>query len=121
MDTSPQPASTDRLLAAGGVVGAVLASSCCVLPLALVAVGLSGAWVSRLTALAPFKPYALAGTTVVLAAGFWHVYGRKAPVCAPGSACAAPRYRRFTKAALWAGAGLAVLSASVDVWAPLFW
>ncbi len=121
MDTPSQPASSDRLLAAGGIVGALVASSCCVLPLALVTLGVGGAWMSRLTALAPYKSYTLIGTTVLLGIGFWHAYWLRAPACAPGCVCAVPASRRFTKAALWAGAGLVALSASVDVWAPLFW
>jgi len=121
MDTSSQPGSSDRLLAAGGIVGALVASSCCVLPLALVTLGVGGAWMSRLTALAPYKWYVLIGTTVLLGIGFWHTYWRPARVCEPGSVCAVPASRRFTKAALWAGAGLVALSASVDLWAPLFW
>ncbi len=121
MNASPQPDSSDRLLAAGGILGAILASSCCVLPLVLVALGLGGAWVSRLTAPAPYKPYFLAGTSIVLGFGFWHPYWRKAAACEPGSICAAPASRRVTKAALWIAAGLVALSASVDLWAPLFW
>jgi mercuric ion transport protein len=121
VDTPSQPGSSDRLLAAGGIVGALVGASCCVLPLALVTLGIGGTWMSRLTALAPYKPYVLTGTTVLLGIGFWHTYWRSAKACAPGTVCAMPASRRFTKAALWAGASLVALSASVDLWAPLFW
>jgi len=109
------------LLAAGGIVGALVASWCCVLPLALVTLGVGGAWMNRLTALAPYKWYVLIGPTVLLGIGVWHTYWRPARACEPGSVCAVPASRQFTKAALWAGAGLVALSASVDLWAPLFW
>jgi len=33
-----------RLMAAGGLVGALAASSCCILPLVLFSLGVSGAW-----------------------------------------------------------------------------
>ncbi|MCC7241497.1 MAG: mercury transporter MerT [Acidobacteria bacterium] len=119
--TGPRASRTDRAIVAGGIAGAILASSCCIVPLALVTLGIGGAWVSRLTALAPDKPYFLAGTAALLGIGFWRVYGRPAPACVPGTLCAVPSSRRFTKAALWLGAAVAVLAASVDYWAPLFW
>lgn len=43
-------------VAAGGVLGAIAASSCCVLPLVLFSVGIGGAWIGNLTALAPYQP-----------------------------------------------------------------
>lgn len=49
-----------RLLAATALVSAIAASSCCVLPLLFVSVGISGAWIGSLTALAPYQPIFLA-------------------------------------------------------------
>src|SRR6266481_210174 len=46
----------EGLLAAGGVIGAIAASSCCILPLVLFTLGISGAWIGNLTALAPYQP-----------------------------------------------------------------
>jgi mercuric ion transport protein len=48
---------TQKLVAAGGVLGAFAASSCCIAPLALFSLGISGAWIGNLTALAPYQPY----------------------------------------------------------------
>lgn len=121
MRETPQPWAPERLLAVGSMAGAILASSCCVLPLALVTLGIGGAWMSNLTALAPYKAHVLAGTLVALGAGFWHVYRRPANACEPGTSCAVPASRRFTKTVLWLAAGLVALAASVDVWAPWFW
>ncbi len=45
------------LLAGAGLLGALLASSCCIVPLAFVTLGIGGAWMSNLTALEPYKPY----------------------------------------------------------------
>ncbi|MGH6880679.1 MAG: mercuric transporter MerT family protein, partial [Hypericibacter sp.] len=45
-----------ELIAAGGVLGALAAMSCCILPLVLFALGISGAWIGNLTALAPYQP-----------------------------------------------------------------
>ncbi len=118
----PTPAdSGDSWLATGGVLGALLASSCCILPLALVLTGASGAWIGSLTALEPYKPYFILGTSVFLAAGFWHVYVRRRPECEPDSYCAKPKSRLFTQIALWAATGLVLAAATIDLWAPLFY
>ncbi len=110
-----------RLLAAGGILGAVLASSCCIVPLMLVMFGIGGAWVGNLTALEPYKPYFLGVTVMLLAAGFWHVYFKAKSVCEDGSYCARPSSNRITKSALWIATALALLSATVDFWAPFFY
>ena len=71
--------------AAGGIIGALLASSCCVAPLALLLLGVSGAWIGNLTALEPFKPYFAAVALAFIGVGFWHVYFRAPVACAPGA------------------------------------
>ena len=111
----------ERLLAAGGIVGAIIASSCCVLPLLLITLGVSGAWIGSLTALEPYKPYFLAVTAILLGAGFWHVYIRPPKACTDGSYCARPRSGRITQIVLWLAAFLALLAATVNFWAPLFY
>jgi mercuric ion transport protein len=110
-----------RLFAAGGIIGAILASSCCIAPLLLVTLGVSGAWIGSLTALEPNKPHLLTATALLLAGGFWHVYFRGRKECADGSYCARPASGTITKAVLWAGTVLAVLAASVNYWAPMFY
>ena len=54
---SPQPSSPDEtnwsMSAALGA--AVAASACCTIPLALVSLGVGGAWIGSLTALAPYR------------------------------------------------------------------
>jgi mercuric ion transport protein len=41
-----------------GGLAALLASTCCLGPLVLVAFGFSGAWIGNLTALEPYRPVA---------------------------------------------------------------
>lgn len=110
-----------RLLALGGIFGAALASSCCVVPLLLVTLGVSGAWIGNLTALAPYKSYFLAATGLFLAAGFWHVYVRPRNACVSASYCETPGAGRVTRVALWAGTVLAGLAATIGYWAPLLY
>ncbi len=40
-----------HLIAAGGILGALAASSCCIVPLVLFGLGIGGAWIGNLTAL----------------------------------------------------------------------
>lgn len=68
-----------RLIAVG-MLAALLASTCCVLPLALVLVGVTGAWMVNLQALKPVTPYAIALTVGALAWAGWLVL-RPARAC----------------------------------------
>lgn len=109
------------LLATGAVVGAILASACCVVPLLLVTLGISGAWISNLTALEPYKLYVAAVTLGVIGLGFWRVYFRPKPACGDGSYCARPQSARITKTALWVGSAITLLAITINWWAPLFY
>src|SRR5262245_9544369 len=89
------------LAAAGSVLGALAAMSCCIMPLALFALGVSGAWIGNLTALAPYQPILIGITLAFLATGYYLVYRRPAGACADGEACQRPLQNRIVKAALW--------------------
>lgn len=119
--SDPSEQSRSRLLAAGGIFGALIASSCCIAPLVLVTLGVSGAWIGNLTALEPYKPYFLTVTAVLLAAGFWHLYFKPKKACEVGTYCARPASGRITKSVLWIATVLVLLSATVNLWAPLFY
>lgn len=113
--------SRSRWFATGGVIGAILASSCCIVPLVLVTLGVSGAWIGSLTALEPYNPYFVVVTLAFLAGGFWHVYFRRKPVCIEGTYCARPTSSRITRLALWGATILIVLATTLKWWAPLFY
>ncbi len=85
--------SQDRkriVAAAGGVLGAVLASSCCIGPLLLIMLGASGAWIGNLTALKAYQPVFVPVTLAFLGFGFWQVYGNSKRNCDDDSSCASP-------------------------------
>ena len=107
--------------AAGGFVGAILASSCCVAPLVLLLLGVSGAWIGNLTALEPFKLYFAVAALIFIGAGFWQVYFRRRPDCADDSYCARPRSTMLIKAALWIATALVIVTLTTDWWAPYFY
>jgi len=108
-------------LAAGGLLGAILASSCCIVPLVLVTVGISGAWIGNLTALLPYKPIFTVISLGLIGLGFWYVYFRQKPACEEDSFCARPQSSLLTKTALWAATLLVTLSATITWWAPFFY
>lgn len=108
----------DGTLAAGGLLGAIGASSCCVLPLVLALAGVGGAWVGGLTMLAPYQPIFLGIGALSVGSGFWRAYRRKGPAC-EGPQCGTPASRRWTRSALWLGAVLLLTAATTEWWAPL--
>lgn len=110
-----------NIFAAGGVIGAILASTCCVVPLLFVMLGISGAWIGNLTALEPFKPYFAGVALVFIGLGFRQVYFKAKPACVDGSYCAKPQSAVITKTALWLSAVVALLALTISWWAPLFY
>ncbi|HVI67034.1 MAG TPA: mercuric transporter MerT family protein [Bradyrhizobium sp.] len=92
--------TANRLTAIAGILGAIAASSCCVLPLLFASLGISGAWIGNLTALAPYQPLAL--TVAVLGYGFYSVYWRPRQACSDGT-CERPLPSRNVKLGLWLG------------------
>lgn len=97
------------LAAAGGLLGGVAATACCIVPLALFSLGVGGVWIGRLAALSPWQPYFAGFAALSIAYGFWQVYGPRGD-CADAGACARPLPRRLVKGALWTSSAL-VLSA----------
>lgn len=104
------------LLAAGGIVAALAASSCCVLPLALTLLGVSGAWMSNLRALTPYQPYFIAMTIAIIGFGFYRVYWKPRQACSVGAACARPLSNHLVKAGLWAGTVLVLIAMTFPYW-----
>ena len=118
---APAKAGTGRKVALSlvSVLGAIASMSCCVVPFALFFLGVSGAWIGNLTALAPYKPVFVAATLAFLGVGFFMVYRKPKVVCADGSYCARPASNRIAKIGLWAATVLMVVSMTFSYWAPL--
>ena len=66
--------TTKKIIATGGLLGAIVASTCCVLPVILFALGISGAWISNLVSLARYKPFFIVLSLIFIGTGFWIVY-----------------------------------------------
>jgi mercuric ion transport protein len=108
-----------RLLAAGSLLGALAASSCCIVPLVLFGLGISGAWIGNLTRLAPYQPYFLAATSICLGCGYWLVYRSGKRACAEGEVCARPLPNRVVKLGLVLATILVIAAVAFDFLAPL--
>ena len=114
-----QSATKPTLAAAGGLLGALAASSCCIVPLVLFSLGIGGAWLGNLTALAPYQPIFVVVTLGCLATGFWMVYAKPRAASANGSHCAPPVSRRIVKIALWSATVLIAAAMAFPYVAPV--
>jgi len=116
---------TDRVGKAaltGGLLAGLLASACCVGPLALVMAGVSGAWISNLTLLTPYRWVFIGIALVFMALAWRRIYRAPAAAeCAPGTVCALPQTNRVYRVMFWAISALVLLAFAFPYFAPLFY
>ncbi len=118
---TPADQSPGRMwLVVAGLAAAIGASSCCILPLVLFALGVSGAWIGNVTVLAPYQPYFVVAAVAFLGVGFFRVYRRPRTACAEDGTCARPGSTRLVKIALWAATVLVAIAVAFPYVAPLF-
>lgn len=106
-------------LAAGGLA-AIVASVCCVGPLALLALGTGGAWVGSLTAFAPLRPVFVCLTLLFIGLAFRRLY-LVPQVCTPGTPCADPHTMSRQRVIFWVVSTLLLALLGVPWLAPLFY
>ncbi|HAL36821.1 MAG TPA: mercuric ion transporter MerT [Polaromonas sp.] len=108
-----------RTLLAGGLA-ALFASTCCLGPLVLITLGLSGAWISKLTVLEPYQPIFIGAALVALFFAGKRIW-RPAAQCAPGEVCALPRVKRAYKLLFLGVCTLVLLTLVFPLIAPWFY
>lgn len=87
---------------AGGILAALgVCAACCLLPFALLSVGVAGAWVSGLDAFAAYKWPLIAVALALLGYGFYAAYIRPKRTCAMGAACEVCGTSRTVRVGLW--------------------
>lgn len=94
-----EPQNGRGVLFAGGLA-AILASTCCLGPLILVALGFSGAWIGNLTALEPYRPIFIGAALVAMFFAWRHIF-RPVQACNPNEVCAIPQVRTSYKLIFW--------------------
>ena len=114
-----EPASGRGALVTGGLA-ALLASTCCLGPLVLVALGVSGAWIGNLTALEPYRPLFLGAALIALFFAYRRIF-RPAQDCKPGEVCVMPQVRRTHKVVFWIVPALVLVALAFPYVLPLFY
>ncbi len=93
-----------------GVLGALAMTSCCILPLVLVSLGVTGVFIAQLGALYAYKWYTFALSAVFIGYGFYKAYKPVIPhACADGT-CARPINRTVMRVTLWSAAAIVAVA-----------
>ncbi len=105
----------ERSVWVASVLGAILASACCLGPLSLGVVGVGS--LGAAAALAPYRPWFLALTATLLGAGFYLAYRPpRQEACGPDGACPPPRNRTAQRMVLWTVSVLTIVLATYPRW-----
>jgi len=100
-----------------GLASALAMTSCCILPLVLVSLGVTGVFIGQMAALYQYKWITFAISAAFLGWGFYKAY---APVkCADGT-CTRPMNRTVMRAFLWLAAAIMATAILFPYVAPSF-
>lgn len=108
-----------EVLTVGGIA-AILASTCCLGPLLLVGLGVSGAWIGNLAALEPYRPLFLLSAVVALFFAGRRIF-RPTRECRPGEVCAMPTVRKVYRILFWVVTSLVLVAFLFPYVLPLFY
>jgi len=111
---------TGRIALFAGGLSAILASTCCLGPLLLVMLGISGAWIGNLRILEPYRPVFIGVALVAMYFAYRRIY-RPAQSCKAGEICAIPQARTIYKLVFWFVAALILLALGFPYVLPLFY
>ena len=90
-----EPANGRGALVIGGLA-TILASTCCLGPLVLVMIGVSGAWIGNLTVLEPYRPIFIGAALVALFFAYRRIFP-PSQACNPREVCAVPQVKTAYK------------------------
>lgn len=114
-----EPHTGRGALFAGGLA-AILASTCCLGPLVLIALGFSGAWIGNLTALEPYRPLFI-GVALVALLLAWRRIFHPVQACQPGKVCAVLQAKTIYKWIFWVVAALVLVALGFPYVMPFFY
>ena len=101
-----------------GLLAGITASICCAGPLVLLMLGISGSWISNLSALEPYRPIFIGVAIVFLWLAYRKIY-RKQKSCSTNAVCAAQQNQRAQRILFWVIAILIALSISFPWYGPV--
>jgi mercuric ion transport protein len=105
--------STNYIIA--GLLASATASICCLGPFALMATGISGAWMSRLMLVEPMQPFIIALTVLLFALAGWQIFIPSTKV-KQGSHCPARSTRMSQKLAYFLTGSIATILITSEYW-----
>jgi len=91
-----------------GLIAAIVAAFCCLVPIIILSLGLSSAWVSTLAPLNAYRPLAIIITLVCIGFAYWKLYHSKSS-CQEKTDCATTKARQRSKVLFWCVSIIAVL------------
>ena len=103
-----------------GGLAAILASTCCLGPLVLIMLGVSGAWISNLTLLEPYRPIFIVAAISALFFAYRRIW-RSPATCQPAQVCAQPHVNRSYKLLFWIVVALVFVALGFPLVAPWFY
>jgi len=102
-----------------GLIAGITASACCIGPLVLLMLGISGSWISNLTALEPYRPIFIGITLLFLGLAFCKLY-LVPQSCAVDTPCAQPENLRKQRVLFWLVTAVIALMIAFPWYGPLF-
>lgn len=120
MNTAELEAKSGRGALVTGGLAALLASTCCLGPLVLLTLGVSGAWIGNLAVLEPYRPLFLGAALIALFFAYRRIF-RPVQHCKPGEVCAVPQARRAYKMVFWIVVALVIVALAFPFVLPLFY
>ena len=106
MSSNSSTSSKTTLIA--GLIAGIGASACCVGPLLLLSLGISGSWIGYLSDMEAYRPYLIGLTLIFMGLAFKKLY-LTAQSCDIGSLCASTRYMRIQRILFWLGSVFVLL------------
>lgn len=95
----------------GALAGGIAASACCVLPMVFLWLGVSGAWIANLTALAAYHSVFIGLSVVLLLASYHFIYRRQNIECKVGERCEKTLPPVLVRISFWAAVSLVGVAA----------
>lgn len=87
---------------AGGILAALgVCAACCLLPVAMLSIGVASAWAGAMDSLAPYKWIFIGLAVALLGYGFYATYWKARPGCTVGKTCRVCGPSRATRVSLW--------------------